>query len=270
MAVAVSGLNFGLVRGACDADEREPCTSHLTLPALIFVPPMGLLFVTAVNVGLGIGRRGSASPFATGYLLLGGLASLGVCLDFAIGTNLLGGPLAYIEGVLDPSVAPGVAEIRLTSSSRSVFDGWVGDILLVLVYGLTQIASAMVGAGACRALSRCRPGHSSSATSGCAYWRICCALAQELPLNRHKEPRNVGMQESTRGEMVRSNPHRILRFLRLLLVKNYVRTMRRRFALVQIPFEQKQTKVTKSVLLSGVPQVTANERQFAQQNWLEA
>jgi hypothetical protein len=54
---------------------------------LIFVPPLGLLLVAAVGVVLGTSRCGSASPFAMGYLLFGGLASLGVCLEFAAGTN---------------------------------------------------------------------------------------------------------------------------------------------------------------------------------------
>src|SRR5438132_6818617 len=151
VAVAVIGLDFGLVRGAYQADEREPCTSSLTLPALIFVPPLSLLFVAAVSVGLGITRRGWASPFATGYLLLGGLASLGVCLDFAAGTNQLPGLLAFIKGVLDPSLALGVPETRVTSPSHSVFDGWVGDILLIAICALPQFAFAMIGGRlACR------------------------------------------------------------------------------------------------------------------------
>ncbi len=150
-AVAVIGLDVGLVRAAYEADQCEPCLSSLTLPALVFVPPLSLLFVATMSAGLGIIRRGWASLFSTGYLLLGGLASLGVCLDFAAGTNLLPGLEAYIEGVLDPSRAQGVPETLVTSRSQSVFDGWAGYILLVAVCWLPQVAVAMIGGGlACR------------------------------------------------------------------------------------------------------------------------
>lgn len=146
-AVAIVGLDIGLVRAAYVADQCEPCLSRLTLPALVFVPPLSLLFVAAMSAGSGIIRRGWASSLSTGYLVLGGLASLGVCLDFAAGTNLLLGLEAYIEGVLDPSRAPGVPETLVTSRSPSVFDGWAGDILFVAVCCLPQVAIAMIGGG---------------------------------------------------------------------------------------------------------------------------
>lgn len=150
-AVAVIGLDVGLVRAAQEADLCEPCMSRLTLPALVFVPPLSLLFVAATSAGLGIIRRGWASSFSTGYLLLGGLASLGVCLDFAAGTNLLAAIEAYIEGVLDPSRAPGVPETLVRSRSYSVFDGWAGEVLLIAICWLPQVAIAMIGGGlACR------------------------------------------------------------------------------------------------------------------------
>jgi hypothetical protein len=118
---------------------------------LIFVPPASLLFLAAVSVGVGISRRSYASPFATGYLLLGGLASLAVSLDFAAGTNGFLALLPSIRGLLDPSLAPGVPESRITLPSHSVFDGWLGDILLVGVCALPQLAFGMIGGGlACR------------------------------------------------------------------------------------------------------------------------
>jgi hypothetical protein len=145
VAVAVIGLDIGLIRGASQADEREPCTSSLTLPALIFVPPLSLLFVAAVSAGLGIARRGWASPFETGYLILGGLVSLGVCLDFAAGTHQLLHLLAFTKGVLDPSLAPGIPETRLTSPTCSVLDGWVGALLFVAICALPQFFFALIG-----------------------------------------------------------------------------------------------------------------------------
>jgi hypothetical protein len=147
VAVAVVGLDLALIRGAYQADEREPCTSSLTFPALIFVPPLSLLAVAAASAGLGVARRGWASPFATGYLLLGGLASLVICLDFAAGTHQVPHLLNHVEGVLDPSLAPGVPEARLTSPRQSVLDGWVGDLVLVAICALPQVASAMIGGG---------------------------------------------------------------------------------------------------------------------------
>jgi hypothetical protein len=133
VAVAVIALDFGLVREAYEIDDCEPCTSHSTLPALVFVPSLSLLSVAAANAGLGLARRGWASPFATGYLLLGGLASLAVCLDFAAGTYLLFG----MATVLDRSASPG----------HSILDGWLGVVLIIAVGAMSQIAFAMIGGG---------------------------------------------------------------------------------------------------------------------------
>jgi hypothetical protein len=38
VAVAVIGMDLGLLRGACQADEREPCTSRLSLHGLDLRP----------------------------------------------------------------------------------------------------------------------------------------------------------------------------------------------------------------------------------------
>ena len=133
MAVAIIALDFGLIRGAYEADARSPCMSNLTLPALLFVPPLSLLTLAAVNAGLGLWRLGRASPFATGYLLLGGLASLGVSLDLAAGTYLL----LWVTIDRDPAPVP----------EPSVF-GWVGTILLDLaILPLSQVALAIIGGG---------------------------------------------------------------------------------------------------------------------------
>ena len=132
MAVAIIALDFGLIRGAYEADARSPCVSHLTLPALFFVAPLSLLTIAAVNAGLGLWRLGRASPFTTGYLLLGGLASLGVSLDLAAETYLL------LRVTIDRDPAP-VPE-------PSSF-GWVGDVLDLAIFPLSQVAIAMIGGG---------------------------------------------------------------------------------------------------------------------------
>jgi hypothetical protein len=135
VTVAVIGLDFGLVRGAAQIDESEPCTSSLTLPALMFVPPLSLLSVAAVNAGLGLARCGRASSFSTGYLLLGGLASLAVSLDLASGQNLLG---------LGSDV---VCRMLGELEGQSCLDGWSGTMILVVVCDLPQLALALIGGG---------------------------------------------------------------------------------------------------------------------------
>ena len=45
--------------------------------------------MAAVSVGVGLVKRGQAPPFSTGYLLLGGLASFGMCLAFAVQAYML-------------------------------------------------------------------------------------------------------------------------------------------------------------------------------------
>ena len=146
-AVAVIALDFGLIREACERDLREPCTSMLAQDALIFVPSLSMLFVAAVNAGLGVARGGRASPFASGYLLVGGLATLGVCLDIAVRTHLLAYLLQVAEGLLDPSMAPGAPETLVTSPRHSIFDGWIGDFLLYAIYVFPQFAFGIIGGG---------------------------------------------------------------------------------------------------------------------------
>jgi hypothetical protein len=144
-AVAIIGLDLAIVCGAIQAEESEPCTSNLLFPALMFVPPLSLLTLAAVSVGLGVVRRGRASSFATGYLLLGGMASLGVCLDLAAGTGQLSGLKDHIEGFSEPLRAPGVPEARLTTVGQSMFDGWPGVILLIVICALPQLVLGVMG-----------------------------------------------------------------------------------------------------------------------------
>jgi hypothetical protein len=146
--VAVIALDFGLIREAYERDLREPCMpSILAQAAFIFVPSLSILLVAAVQAGLGVARGGCASPFASGYLLLGGLASLGVCLDIAARTHLLTYLLHVAEGLLDPSIAPGAPETLVTSPRHSIFDGWVGDFLLYATYVFPQFAFGIIGGG---------------------------------------------------------------------------------------------------------------------------
>src|SRR4051794_19869679 len=85
VAVAVFAVDLGLIRWAGEPSNRKVLPSYDALGALseVLAPSLSLLAVAAVNAGLGLARRGRASPFATGYLLCGSLAAFGVCLDFA-------------------------------------------------------------------------------------------------------------------------------------------------------------------------------------------
>jgi hypothetical protein len=84
LAVAVLAFDFAVIRKASEKDINDPCSLDQTYPALAFVPSVSLLGVAAVHSGLLLWRRGETPPFATGYLLGGGLSTLGVSLAFAM------------------------------------------------------------------------------------------------------------------------------------------------------------------------------------------
>ena len=145
LAIAVIGLDLALMRGALQTDESEPCTSNLFLPTLIFVPPLSVLAVAVMKAIQGITRRGWTSPFATGYLLVGGLTSLVVSLDFATGLRQLYHLQTLVEGVLNPLTAPGMPEILLTSPIESAQDWWVNLLLTIAMCSIPQFVFAMIG-----------------------------------------------------------------------------------------------------------------------------
>jgi len=131
VAVAVTALDFGLIARAVEVEEENPCTSFIAFPAMVFVPSMSLIAVAALNSIYRLARCGRASPFATGYFLFGCLGSLCLCLDLAAHTNLLFSLTAF----LDPAPGP----------NGSVSDRWVGDLLSILIYALSQVAIALIG-----------------------------------------------------------------------------------------------------------------------------
>lgn len=145
LAVAIICVDLAIIGRALRADESEPCTSSLVFPSLIFVPPLSLLALAAFSITLGVARSGRASSFATGYLLLGGMATLGVCLDFAMGSGLLFHLVRLAEGVFDPSLAPGVPEALLTSPRQPVLDDGSRELMLLAICSLPQFAFAMLG-----------------------------------------------------------------------------------------------------------------------------
>jgi hypothetical protein len=135
IAVAVVAVNFGLIRGA---DELTKAHGHndglLLFVALTILPALSLLTVAAVDVGFGLVKYGQAQSFSTGYLLLGGLVSFGICIDLATQSFIL-------DAVITTSIgSPGVA--YLFSSGE-----WFADVLLVFVFALPQVILAMIGGG---------------------------------------------------------------------------------------------------------------------------
>jgi hypothetical protein len=139
VAVAAIALNIGVIRWVIESEDN--------LPAVIFVPSLGLLSVAAVNVGLALGRRGWASPFATGYLLFGGLASIGVCLELIYGPSPEGFLLEIINMIkyLLSLLTSGVT--LSTRRELSVFDVWFSDMILIVFCSLPQVCFAMIGGG---------------------------------------------------------------------------------------------------------------------------
>jgi hypothetical protein len=131
IAVAVVALNFGLIRGA---EELTRLNSGLViLSAYALVPSLSLLTVAAVNAGLGLVKYGKASAFSTGYLLLGGLVSFGICLD-----------LATQSFILD---AITVTIINDSPASETTSNIWLSYILLILAFASPQVIIASIGGG---------------------------------------------------------------------------------------------------------------------------
>jgi hypothetical protein len=131
VAVAVVALNFGLIRGAKVLTDSG-CSLFLLLPAYALVPSLSLLTVAAVNVGLGLVKRRQAPRFATGYLLLGGLVSFGVCLALATQAFML---FAVTVRNPDPTQDP------------SLLNEVVNDFVMIAMLALPQIASGLIGGG---------------------------------------------------------------------------------------------------------------------------
>jgi hypothetical protein len=119
---------------------------------------------------MGIARRGWASSFATGYLLIGGLTSLIVSLDDAADLHQIPHLHSIIEAVFDPSLAPGVPETLIVPSDEPAPSESARELLLLLMYSLPQVLFAIIGG--CLA-SRCNlaialrgPGLSTPASRG--------------------------------------------------------------------------------------------------------
>jgi hypothetical protein len=131
VVVAVTAVSLAMIRGAERLNADVPYL-FIAFPAYVLVPSLSLLAVTAVNVGLGLAKRGQASPFATGYLFLGGLMSFAMCLALAT-------QMDYLYAVTDRDPDP----VQGASPSDSRY----GDALEIAMLALPQIASGLVGGG---------------------------------------------------------------------------------------------------------------------------
>jgi hypothetical protein len=131
IVVGVVALNCGLIRGAEDLTANHS-SLFVLLPAYALVPSLSLLTVAAVNVGLGLLKRGQASAFPTGYLLLGGLVSFAACL--ALATQMF---ILFTVEVRDPDPI----------QDTSLLNGRCGDVLEIAAWALPQIALALIGGG---------------------------------------------------------------------------------------------------------------------------
>jgi hypothetical protein len=129
IAVAVVALNFGLIRGAETLNENRSDV-FLVLPAYALVPSLSLLIVAAVYAVQGLVKRRQAPPFATGYLLLGGVVTFAVCLDFA--TQMFA---AFSTIVREPD--PILEESPLYDR--------LSDLVTIAEFALPQVASALIG-----------------------------------------------------------------------------------------------------------------------------
>jgi hypothetical protein len=131
VAVAVVAVDFGLIRGA---DELTTLNSGFVfLTAFAFVPSLSLLTVVAVNAGLGLVKYGKAPAFSTGYLLLGGLVSFGMCLDLATQSFIFN---AITVTVIDDNPAP-----------VSSWGTWGSEFLLMVMLALPQVIPALIAGG---------------------------------------------------------------------------------------------------------------------------
>ncbi len=132
IAVAIIAVDFGLIRGAeALAVAHSFMIMALVIPAYALVPSLSLLAVAAVSVGLGLVKRGQSPPFSTGYLLVGGLISFGMCL--ALATQVYYMLFAVTARTPDPIQGPSLWEVAL------------GCALEIAIYALPQVVPALIG-----------------------------------------------------------------------------------------------------------------------------
>lgn len=128
IVVAVVAVNFAVLRLA---DEQGSSLGVEMVEAFfLFSPPLSLLAVAAASVVVGLVKRGRAPGFSTGYLLIGGLASLLACL--AVATQLL----TFLYELLGE---------RKILVDQFLMAGGYGELVLLVVFVFLQIAIALFG-----------------------------------------------------------------------------------------------------------------------------
>jgi hypothetical protein len=135
IAVAVVAVNFGLIRGTKELKDARGAHDNglLLFAAYTMIPALSLLTVAAVDVGFGLLRCGKTRSFSTGYLLLGGLVSFGICFDLATQSFVLD---AVTVTITDDRPDP-----------TSLLGKWSADMMLIFVFALPQVIVAMIGGG---------------------------------------------------------------------------------------------------------------------------
>ncbi len=133
IAVAIVAANFGLLRGAESlAAADSSLILALVIPAYALIPSLSLLAVAAAGVVLGLVKGGQSPPFSTGYLLLGGLASFGMCLALATQAYMV---LAMI--VITPEPLHGLSQWEVA----------LGHALEIAIFAVPQVVPALIGGG---------------------------------------------------------------------------------------------------------------------------
>ena len=148
VAVAIVAVDLSLILGA-EALTARDFPLFIAIPAVALVPSMSLLAVAAVSVGTGLAKRGQAPPFSTGYLLLGGVMSFGMCLALATQTYMLFAVTVITpDPIRDDSLWNGVlaaVEEFAILTLPQVIPALIGGALAAR-YGLTIIRSSRVTA----------------------------------------------------------------------------------------------------------------------------
>ena len=129
IAVALVAADMGLILGA-EALDASLGSFVIPMTAFVLVPSLSLLAVAAWNVGTGLVRRRQAPPFSTGYLLVGGLVTFGMCLALALQAYML-----FAVTVTTPNPLP----------EPSAWDQGLAIVEAFAITTLPQIVPALIG-----------------------------------------------------------------------------------------------------------------------------
>ncbi len=130
VAVAITALDCSLLREVYTSSAHSCIGQEIVLPAFTFIPPLSLLGMTAASAGLGLLKRGRVEAFATGYLLTGTLATLGLSIAYIM-RDPVWAYLELLESIWD----------RLPSGEGSYYT------VVTLALMFPQIVAGLAGGG---------------------------------------------------------------------------------------------------------------------------